>query len=610
MEKEQGNRQASDRPTDVMYLPPLANLFAVYAADTDERLRIRHRVLNSDSRARVEEPAPGWLVALSPINSLPEAKRSHAPDTVFAEGPGPLDRAQTERLRELALRSPERLSELKGDWTFARFGAGGCATAVRSCGGRVPMYWWESSRTRGFATTLASTVRWRSEAPELDPLVNAMWLALYHGQPDDRTFLAGVKLLRRGYCVRFTPRTPARVQRYWDPMPETVPAPQGRVSLDVEQAFKRHLIDGLERELDPRGPNVATLSGGIDSSVLVSLAAKKLGRNVSTISIVPAYRPERDRELRYINAVAPPREGSTAFVLPHGLLTKMSLMRQSPPVAFHMTNSMLSLLATVNHRHNFSVLFGGEYADELCGSTRSRADWMRSVRASRLVHWREWPWGPRDPARWVGRRVRDFLGKPDLVYRSTLPSLVSEEIQAEYRDWFADYRQRAASDVRPLRGMHQFLERDQALAMHWEVASACGIRRFNPFMTRELIELAYAQHPDDLIGPGTKRLLRRALSSEVPALNLYRPDKGAFSGRPTPSLTWRTPIAPELESILGRDWFPTPPARVSAASAMSLWQLTHFADSVRTLRAEADQAAAPKSMARPTVASQSAVASG
>jgi len=351
------------------------------------------------------------------------------------------------------------------------------------------------------------------------------------------------------------------------------------------------VVDRLSHELEPTGRHVATLSGGVDSAALVSLASKELGRNISTISVVPSYQPERARELRYIDAVAPPRSDSAAFVLPHGRMAMLALMRQSPPLAFHIVNPMLALLATVNKRHRFSVVFGGEYADELCGSARTYTDWARNAPLSRLARWREWPLGAREPVRFIKRYVRELLGRPELVYASALPPLVSEDLHEEYRDWFADYRRRAAADNRPLRGMHQFLERDQGLAMHWEVASACGIRRFNPFMQRELIELAYAQHPDDLIGPGTKRLLRRALAADVPAKNLYRPDKGRFAGRPAPSLLWRDPLDPELETIVTDRIFPQPPARLSCADAARLWQLTHFARSLTALRAPIDEAA-------------------
>ena len=570
-----------------MRIPALANLFAVQTDDPEIRRRIRRRVLSSDASVRVHEPAPDWLVAVAPLGGLPEEASLQARDFVFAEGREALDATRTTRLGEFALRSPERLSEVSGDWTFARFGVGGSATAVRSCGGRVPIYWWDGPRDRGFATTLASVARWRIEAPELDPLVNAMWLALYEGQPDGRTFLSGVRLLRRGRCIQFTRQEPSRVVQYWDPMPDSLPAPRGRVADDTAQAFRQHVVDGLTRELDPNASHVATLSGGVDSAALVSLATNVLGRNVSTISVVPSYQPERDRERRYINAVAPSRRGSMAFSVPHGRLMKLSLIRKTPPIAFHMVNPMLALLSAVSSRCRFNTLFGGEYADELCGSMRSYADWVRSVGFARLVHWREWPHGPRDPARFIRRRLRDFLGEPELVYSPTLPALVNDDLRAEYRDWFADYQRRAAADGRPLRGMHQFLERDQGLAMHWEVASACGVRRFNPFMTRELLELAYAQHPDDMIGPGTKRLLRRSLASDVPTPSLYRPDKGSFSGRAAPSMPWRASLDPELESIVVRDWFPTPPARVSCADATSLSQLAHFARSLRTLRERA-----------------------
>ena len=82
-----------------------------------------------------------------------------------------------------------------------------------------------------------------------------------------------------------------------------------------------------------------------------------------------------------------------------------------------------------------------------------------------------------------------------------------------------------------------FLERQGFLGMHWEVTSSLGVRRSFPFVTRELLELGFECHPSELVGPGTKRLLRAALAGDVPAINLERPDKG----RPRAPARERTP---------------------------------------------------------------------
>jgi hypothetical protein len=83
--------------------------------------------------------------------------------------------------------------------------------------------------------------------------------------------------------------------------------------------------------------------------------------------------------------------------------------------------------------------------------------------------------------------------------------------------------------------------------MNWEVASALGIRRFYPFFNREAIELAFAVDSHELIGPGTKKLLKNALRADVPHLNLDRADKGSWgSAEPAGSSAASTTAGPTI----------------------------------------------------------------
>jgi hypothetical protein len=108
---------------------------------------------------------------------------------------------------------------------------------------------------------------------------------------------------------------------------------------------------------------------------------------------------------------------------------------------------------------------------------------------------------------------------------------------------------------------------DGWVAMNWEGTTPLGVRRSLPFCNREVLELAFRCHPADLLGPGPKRLLRVALSGDVPPRNLFRPDKGVSSNpleakKAFEFLPSRMPKG--AERIIRPDWLPTPPARVDA----------------------------------------------
>ena len=425
-----------------------------------------------------------------------------------------------------------------------------------------------------------------------------MWLAGHMGKPDGRTLLAGVRVLARGHCALFGPKEGLRILPYWDPRPRQPPRALGRVADSVAEAFRDELIAVLGRELDPdlddegNARNLGALSGGVDSSALVGLARHQLGRKVSTFSVLPVCAPHRARELSYVSRMTSNSRSEGAFHIPNTVGRRIADARSAPPVATHLLGAT-AYLHRICRGRQYRVLFGGVGADELCGSAITRSDWMRMMPVSRLFWARELPEGPRDIARRIKSALREAVGgtqPPLLPYRPRLPEYAAKDLSEEYAEWFARYRRQALEDDSCQRAIRQYLERDEFNAVAWEVASVFNIRNSHPFMTRSLIELAYSVHPDDTIGPGTKRLLRRALSGEVPTANLYRADKGTFPNQDG-TMIWNQRLPPELEGILRADWFPYLPARINGRDALSLWRLVKFQNSVNTLRSGSKRAA-------------------
>src|SRR4029077_308797 len=130
-------------------------------------------------------------------------------------------------------------------------------------------------------------------------------------------------------------------------------------------------------------------------------------------------------------------------------------------------------------------------------------------------------------------------------------------------------------------------EKDGFVTMNWEAASALGVRRSFPFFYREVLELAFECHPSELVGPGTKKLLRAALAGDVPSRNLNRADKGHWGGSARDlQLESSGPLPAGLEGVVLPDWYPNPPPLVDAATARSLTALAVFARSLEARRRE------------------------
>src|SRR5438034_157187 len=143
-------------------------------------------------------------------------------------------------------------------------------------------------------------------------------------------------------------------------------------------------------------------------------------------------------------------------------------------------------------------------------------------------------------------------------------------------------RDAATRDHAPRRYLALRAEEDGFVAMNWEAATNLGVRRFFPFFNRDVIELAFECHPTELVGPGTKKLLRRALRQDVPQHNLERPDKGGWGSYVRAArLAWSEPLPEMLTTVVRREWYPRPPALVGGFEALGLTQLSLFAESLR-----------------------------
>jgi asparagine synthase (glutamine-hydrolysing) len=537
-------------------LRPLANLIAVATPHPDEFRAARARIEASGDFDPPWSPAPGRLIATSRLpGAAPDRGPLRLAGLAVAQGRDELAGSGRDwnEIADLVADHPERLHELPGDFGLILVRPAGEATVVRSAGGLVPFYVAGSGERWTVSTTLDAMIRFHPDDLDLDPLVNGIWTSGYDAAPDRRTFLAAARVLGRGEYVRLHELRP-RFGRWWRPRDAGDPKP----SRDHPERLRAALISTLERELDPNGDNLLTLSGGVDSSAVGALAAGLLDRDVSTLTVLPQDENARSRDLRYIDGLTETvgfRRRKMVIVDPD---RRLALLDEAG-VPFHVLQPYLCLVRSVAAEWPVSVLVGGEFADHTVGSELTLWDWAhhtspRSLLGSRL----NLPTGAADLRRWFVWRLGRALRRPPVPWPSALPALVRPELRAEYENWFHDRRRAAARDHGPMPYLAMFLERQGFLGMHWEVTSALGVRRCLPFVTRELLELAFECHPSELIGPGTKRLLRAALSGDVPRLNLERPDKG----RPGPSNVddrpwrWSGEVPEALETVLAPGWPP------------------------------------------------------
>lgn len=571
----------------MMKLRPFANLFALRHPNPILRDKVAAALAASGRFVEVWRPAPSWVCAIAPLpDGEPDSAEARSLGLAFAEGRDTLvgDAAAQPRERlasvaEFARSTPERLAELPGDFGFIHFSPDDSALAVRSCAGWVPFYEHTDATTVAFGTRLDDFARFLPTEPRMDPLVVAVW----GGKPcfpDRRTFLADVKLIPQGCARRVTASGAVNAMRYWNPQKHA----GGRLALAEErehaERLRTLLVQALERDLLPDGGNLLWFSGGVDSSAMGALAAGAAKKPVWTWSLLPEREDLYQEEMAYIEPPARQYGFSRRWEVRFGRDTVMNLRRRAPQTLFPQLHPGMGDLPRVMKEAPVRVVFGGEFADEVCGSYCTVPDWVEQTPLhSVLGQIGSGTCPTKDMGRWLKHRWLAATRRPMLPFAPALPEFIHPNVRAEYAEWL-DRRRRAAGDEPAAwRYLTLRLECDDYATMNWEGTSALNVRRSFPFLQREVIELAYACHPAELIRPGHKRLLRRALEHDVPPHNLNRADKGAWGRFNSPS---RYPSPGELtgllEKLLRSDWFPHAPEGLSYYEHSRIGLFTNFAE--------------------------------
>src|SRR5919197_1654638 len=128
----------------------------------------------------------------------------------------------------------------------------------------------------------------------------------------------------------------------------------------------------LERLITERGSAIVAFSGGVDSSVVASLAARALGeRALAVTAVSPALAAgELDGAHRVAAAVGIPHETVTTDEL-----RREGYRRNDRDRCYHCKTELYEVLGELARRRGFSALLSGANADDL-------GDWRPGLRAA------------------------------------------------------------------------------------------------------------------------------------------------------------------------------------------------------------------------------------
>jgi asparagine synthase (glutamine-hydrolysing) len=364
----------------------------------------------------------------------------------------------------------------------------------------------------------------------LDP--DAVYSYIARGYADPRRSLyAGIRNLPPGHLLEAT-RTGAREAAWWSP--SDTRAEDGDVPVDQVAAL---LSDAVRLSLRSDVGVGTYLSGGLDSSTVLGLAARHSGGDV--VALTGAFAGAHDLDERpFAREVAAMHE-----VRHHEVEIELDdLPRQFDRLIWHLDEPIAGpgafpqlMVSDLAARTGLKVVLGGQGGDELFGGyLRHRAayqlDRLRSGRigpaAAAGLDLLRLAAGHARRVRQTASRVRDADLSPGFVER------VDPELRAAAR----------SSAVRTHRP-GELLTRDLTsylpalLAVEDRVSMAASIESRVPLLDHRLVELVTALPPErHFSGRASKPLLRSAAAAQLPPSVLARTGKNGFA---TPLDQWR-----------------------------------------------------------------------
>jgi asparagine synthase (glutamine-hydrolysing) len=430
--------------------------------------------------------------------------------------------------------------------------------ACRDPFGSWPLYWYRAGRTLLVSTSLEHLSR-RAGCLAVDPGYLGAFLMQPHSHvelPTEQTALAGARRVMPGSLVEFREDRAPAARRYWDWDERIAPLPG--VGLDEAAERFAELLGDAVRERLTDGPAAAHLSGGMDSSAVVCLAAAELRRRgrgpLHTLSLV--YRGlGLAGERRYVEEV----ERHAGAVTPHHVEADElldfdwfdePLPRHDEPFDALNTLAVERQLVRRADEAGARVTLTGLGSDEIVdcqpyflADLLRRGQWRACWRQAqqRATVWNLgtwsvlWPfavqpvlaaWSRTAPWCWLRRRARwPHVGwfdvppwvRPDFARRHHLQQLGGEHARAAFR-----------SPVN--RSIERLLLAANAGDWHrWFLAAPRGLQQSHPFFDPRLVCFALGLAEPVRAGCGeAKPVLRQAMRGVLPESVRTRKGKRGF----------------------------------------------------------------------------------
>lgn len=467
--------------------------------------------LTPDARAALEQ-------ALGPGASLlvGDTKLAACFDACEADG------RSLESASDFATRlTPAGLSSIQGAFALAWIAPDGSLHLARDPIGERSLYYAKVPDGYVFASTLRALLAADLVPRRVDRVGVAEYLS-YAYVPGSRTLVEGVRAVLPGEIVRLG-RDGITTRRYWDPPGDDQVHPlsaEAEMRVDLRARIEAAVMRRLPLASEPVG---ASLSGGLDSSLVVAVAQRLAGRQLQTFSI--SFGPEYPNELMYSSMVA------------EHCGTKHTILELPPEAIVHHIDDVAAAFdrpvgdpLTVPNALLFrevaghvGVLLNGEGGDPCFGGPKN----LPMILAELYGDARNAPGDPYARERTYLRAYQKcYDDLPALLDAQARAAISGDVLEQAVRPLFADDRFRTF--INKLMMMNLILKAGHHILPKVDsLSGSFGVLGRSPLLDRRVVEAAFTMPPQlKLKGAEEKYLLKRAVADLLPEPILTRPKSG------------------------------------------------------------------------------------
>lgn len=411
------------------------------------------------------------------------------------------------------------LDRLDGMFAFALFDEErGEMLLSRDIFGEKPLYYTDTPDYFAFASELSALTLLPGFDASIDSLTIMRFLAFQY-VPAPETIYRSVRKLPPGCWLSRDAAGALTLQRYWQ-FRTGAEAASRRPVADLADELEDILQRSVRRRLVSDVPSGAFLSGGVDSSVVVALAARMSGEPIKTFSI----GFEGFAESEHLDAAEMARAIGTEH---HEKLLRPDVVSLADTIARVLdepnadTSCLPTYLLSAFAREKVTVALSGDGGDELFGGYGRYFATVEEARRKAAEGGMEW-WTP-GTAYWSAR-ILVFPGEELNVLAGGVPAELAQELD--------ELRGALDTDTRPL--INRLREIDAAHYMpgavlakvdRMSMQSSLEVRA--PLIGREVADFAATLAADDCYGAGQGKLVLKAVGQRyLPPDWLARPKRG------------------------------------------------------------------------------------